>query len=319
MEALSLSCVAGGEVIVPALTWVSDVASVVQSRFVPVFVDIDPRTLGMDTKKVLEALTPSTAAVFITHVLGHNALTRRLLDELKARGIPLIEDVCEAHGATFQGKKLGTFGHISNFSFYYAHHMSTVEGGMVCTDNPDLYAVLRMLRSHGMVRESGSEELAEIYREDYPDVPPDFTFAMPAYNVRNTEINAVIGRSGLKRLDENNQKRTENLAVFLNNLDPKKYRTNFDTKGSCSYGFPLVYTGSRLEMVEETLRRVGVEYRRGLIGGGNQLRQPYLRGFDDFKDFPEVEKIHFNGFYIGNYPDLEHSKIQQLCAILNEL
>ena len=120
-----------GEVIVPTLTWVSDIASVIQCGFKPVFVDINPRTLGMDDQEVIAKLTPATRAVFLTHVLGYNALTQRLLDELKARNIPLIEDVCESHGATFNGRKLGTFGLMSNFSFYYAHHMSTIEGGMI--------------------------------------------------------------------------------------------------------------------------------------------------------------------------------------------
>ena len=159
-----------GEVIVPTLTWVSDIASVIQCGFKPVFVDINPRTLGMDDQEVLARLTPQTRAVFLTHVLGYNALTQRLLDELKAWNIPLIEDVCESHGATFNGRKAGTFGLMSNFSFYYAHHMSTIEGGMICTDDPDLYETLRMLRSHGMVRESDSAQLKRSYCEKHPDL-----------------------------------------------------------------------------------------------------------------------------------------------------
>src|SRR5215470_17504731 len=101
---------AGGEVIVPTITWVSDIAAVLHTGFEPVFVDIDPRTLGMDNDEVLAKITPRTRAVFLTHVLGYNALTDRLLEELNQRGIPLIEDVCESHGATFAGRKLGTFG-----------------------------------------------------------------------------------------------------------------------------------------------------------------------------------------------------------------
>src|SRR5205823_3123037 len=126
---------AGGEVIVPTITWVSDIAAVLHCGFDPVFVDIDPRTLGMDNEQVLAKITPRTRAVFLTHILGYNGLGQRLLDELDRRRIPLIEDVCEAHGATFNGHKLGTFGLISNFSFYYAHHLSTIEGGMVCTND----------------------------------------------------------------------------------------------------------------------------------------------------------------------------------------
>ena len=135
-----------GEVIVPTLTWVSDIASVLHCGFTPVFVDINPRTLGMDIDQVTSRLSARTRAVFLTHVLGYNALNQRLLDELSKRNIPLLEDVCESHGATFQGRKLGTFGLMSNFSFYYAHHMSTIEGGMISTNDESLYEKLRMLR-----------------------------------------------------------------------------------------------------------------------------------------------------------------------------
>src|SRR6185312_16768557 len=107
---------------------------------------------------------------------------------------------------------------MSNFSFYYAHHMSTIEGGMICTNEPQLYETVRMLRSHGMVREAKSGDLKNSYSSRHADLNPDFIFAFPGYNVRSTEINAVIGRSQLQRLDENNRLRSENLILFLNNL-----------------------------------------------------------------------------------------------------
>jgi CDP-6-deoxy-D-xylo-4-hexulose-3-dehydrase len=314
-----------GEIIVPTLTWVSDIASVIQCGFKPIFVDINPRTLGMDDRQVIAKLTSQTRAVFITHILGYNALTRRLLDELKARDIPLIEDVCESHGATFEGRKLGSFGLMSNFSFYYAHHMSTIEGGMVSTNDPNLYETVRMLRSHGMVRESGSEELKRSFCEKHPDLNPNFIFAFPAYNVRSTEINAVLGRSQLKRLDQNNERRRDNLRLFLANLDPEKYRTDFAVEGSCNYAFTLILKRpdpAFSRKVEERLRAAKVEFRRGTSGGGNQLRQPYARklvGDREYEKYPEVDHVHFYGYYIGNYPELEQSKILALCAVLNGL
>src|SRR5262249_18113928 len=206
----------------------------------PVFVDIDPQTLGMDTEQVLARITPRTRAVFLTHVLGYNALTRRLLDELARRGIPLLEDVCESHGATFEGRKLGTFGLASNFSFYYAHHLSTIEGGMVCTNDADFYETVRMLRAHGLVRELDSDSRKREYADEFPDLNPEFIFACPRYNVRSTEINAVLGRSQLRRLDEGIRRRTENLLLFLRNLDPGVYRTDFATEGSSNYAFTLI-------------------------------------------------------------------------------
>jgi len=315
----------GGEIIVPPLTWVSDIASVIQNGFTPVFVDIKPQNLCMDDEQVIAKLSEKTKAVFITHVQGFNGLTGRLLETLEERNIPLIEDVCESHGATFKGKKLGTFGLVSNFSFYFAHHMSTIEGGMVCTSDERIYETIRMLRSHGMVREASNEGIKEKYIRKHPDLCPDFIFAYPAYNVRNTEIGAVLGRSQLKRLDENNVKRRKNFEFFLKNLDSSKYRTDFDLEGSCNYAFNLVINEPNPEFrdkVEEAMRKAGVEFRRGSSGGGNQLRQPYLRGIvpeKEYEKYPETEHIHFYGYYIGNYPDLEEKKILNLCNLLNLL
>ena len=314
-----------GEVIVPTLTWVSDIASVLQNGLTPVFVDINPRSLGMDDEQVIARLTPKTRAVFLTHILGYNGLTQRLLDELAKRNIPLIEDVCESHGATFKGRKLGSLGLMSNFSFYYAHHMSTIEGGMVCTNDPKLYEMVRMFRSHGMVREVDSAEIKAEYKQKHPDLNPDFIFAFPAYNVRSTEINAVLGRSQLRRLDQNNEKRRANLRLFLDNLDPAKYRTDFEVEGSCNYAFTLILQKpdpAFRDRLEAALRAAKVEFRRGTSGGGNQLRQPYLRrivGDAECEKYPRVDHVHFYGYYIGNYPELERSKILALCALLNQL
>ena len=314
-----------GEIIVPTLTWVSDIASVIHCGFRPVFVDINPRTLGMDNPQIVEKITSQTKAVFLTHILGYNALTDSLLDELARRGIPLIEDACESHGTTFRGKKVGTFGLASNFSFYYAHHLSTIEGGMVCTDNADFYECIRMFRSHGLVREASTKGTREAYEAKNSDLTPDFIFAFPAYNVRSTEINAVIGRSQLRRLDGNNRARSENLKLFLESLDSRRYRTDFDLEGSSNYAFTLVLRRpdpNFRDAVIQTLQRSGVEFRRGTSGGGNQLRQPYLRkivGETEYSKYPNVDHIHFYGFYIGNYPELEKEKIVELCSRLNEI
>ena len=315
----------GGEVIVPTLTWVSDIAAVIQNGFEPVFVDIDPCTLGMDNGAVLSKVTTNTKAVFITHILGYNAVSIPLLDELARRRVPLIEDCCEAHGATFHGFKLGTLGLMSNFSFYYAHHLTTIEGGMISTNDERLYQVLRMLRSHGMVREATDDELKSSYHEQYPDLNPEFIFAYPAYNVRSTEISAVIGRNQLKRLDGNIDARRENLSVFLEHLDAEKYQTDFAVEGCSSYALTLVLKRPDSQLaarVAAALKAAGVEFRRGMSGGGNQLRQPYLRnylGAERWHEFPHVEHVHFYGFYIGNYPDLPREKIVALCELLNGL
>jgi CDP-6-deoxy-D-xylo-4-hexulose-3-dehydrase len=313
----------GGEVIVPPLTWVSDVATVLQNGFTPVFADIDPRTLAMAPGEILSKITDRTRAVFLTHVQGFDGLTDELIAELERRNIPLIEDVCESHGATHKGIKLGSIGWMSNFSFYYAHHMSTIEGGMVCTNDSKVYQQLRMLRSHGMVRESTDADLKAGYIAEHPDLNPDFIFTYPAHNVRNTEIGAIMGRSQLKRLDANVARRTENLHRFLARIDSTRYQTDFLLEGSSNYAFNLILKQPDDALVQRlmtTLRAAGVEFRRGSAGGGNQVRQPYLRGIvpkDHHLQFPKTDHVHFYGFYIGNFPDLRDSEVDEICDIVN--
>ena len=312
-----------GEVIVPTLTWVSDIAAVLQNGFTPVFVDINPRTLSLDTKQTISKLNENTRAVFLTHAQGFNGITEDLLTELDRQKIPLIEDVCEAHGAQFNGRLLGSIGLMSNFSFYYAHHMSTIEGGMVCTNDEHLYQLLRMFRSHGLVRESSSELLKKTYLNSNPSLNADFIFAFPGYNVRNNELSAVIGRNQLKLLHENKNKRNSNHRYFLKHLDAHRFRTTFEIEGSSNYAFNLILNTPVLELrdrIELAMDKSGIEFRRGSSGGGNQLRQPYLKHFlkhYSLSDFPETEHIHFFGWYLGNFPDQSNKTILEICEIVN--
>ena len=313
----------GGEVIVPPLAWISDVSSVLQNGFTPVFADIDPRTLSMDPEQILAKITDKTRAVFLTHVQGFDGLTDELLAELDARNIPLIEDVCESHGASHNQKRLGSFGWISNFSFYYAHHMSTIEGGMICTNDPEVYQQARMLRSHGMVRESDDAMLKTMYQANNPELNSDFIFAYPAYNVRNTELGAILGLSQLKRLDSNIEKRSANLERFLSKINPDFYQTDFKVEGASNYAFNLILRSADNNLAEKlmhAMREAGIEFRRGSAGGGNQIRQPYLKNIvpkDHHLEFPHTEHVHFYGFYLGNFPDLREHEVDEICEVLN--
>lgn len=314
-----------GEVIVPPLTWVSDVSSVLRAGLTPVFADINPQTLAMDTDSIFKAITPQTKAVFLTHVLGFDGLTDSLLDFLKDSNILLIEDVCESHGATHNEKKVGSFGWASNFSFYYAHHMTTIEGGIISTDDEELYDMLRMMRSHGMVRESINERTKDRYKADFPELNPDFIFAYPSHNMRTTELNGLLGLEQLKRLDSNNVLRTRNFLRFLEVLNPSLFQTDFKTEGSSNYALTLVLKEKNFEMrdkVENLLRNLNVEFRRGLSGGGNQLRQPYLQnllGIPEPESMINTEHVHHFGWYIGNFPELNLEKIDSLGKELNSI
>tara|TARA_B100000963_G_C22634943_1_gene677105 strand:+ start:1736 stop:2902 length:1167 start_codon:yes stop_codon:yes gene_type:complete len=313
------------EIIVPSLTWVSDINSIVMNGFKPVFVDIDLKTLSSSSEEILNKVNKKTLAVFITHAQGFNGFTDKLINELKKRNIILIEDVCESHGAKHKNKKLGTFGLISNFSFYYAHHMTTIEGGMICTNSKKIYELSKIFRSHGMVREAKNSKFEKKMIKKYKNLSPQFIFLYPTLNFRNNEISAVLGINQLKRLNKSNLQRTLNFRLFLRNLDENKYLTDFNTEGSCNYAFPIVLKTNNLKKrnrFEKVLFKHNIEFRRGNAGGGNQLRQPYLKNVvkeKNLKRFKNVEKIHFFGYYIGNYPSLKQSKILKITKILNNI
>jgi CDP-6-deoxy-D-xylo-4-hexulose-3-dehydrase len=313
-----------GEIIVPPLTWISDISSVIFSGMKPVFCDINLKNFSFDIEKLKQVITPNTRAIFLTHVLGVNGLTDELIQLCNDNNILLIEDVCESHGTTFKGQKVGTYGFASNFSFYFAHHMSTIEGGMICTNDEKFYQVCRALRSHGMMREMTNNEMKQEIIDANPDLNPDFIFIRPAHNFRSTEINAVIGLSQIKKLDSNNLHRVDNFKYFVEHLDSNKYHTDIEMDGQCNYAFIVVLKDGNFETrnkLELTLRENGIEFRRGLSGGGNQLRQPWFKKhFNiDHSQFPNMDHVHHFGWYIGNYPSLEREKITKLVQILNSL
>lgn len=319
---LALAHIVGeGEIIVPPLTWISDISSVLFAGHKLVFVDVNLTNLSFDIDKLKKAITPETKAIFLTHVLGINGLTEELLDICKNQNILLIEDVCESHGTTYRNIKVGNFGFASNFSFYFAHHMSTIEGGMICTNNHEFYQVCRALRSHGMVREMTDSNMKEEIIEQNPDLNSDFIFLRPSHNFRSTEINAVLGLSQLTKLDSKNIERVENFDLFISNLEPEKYHVSLDTTGNCNYAFIVILKQADMkqrDILEKKLKDYGIEFRRGLSGGGNQMRQPFFKSkYNDFSDFENIEHIHNYSWYIGNYPGLEKEKIMKLLEVLN--
>ena len=151
------------QVIVPSLTWISDISSVILNNLEPIFVDVNLSTLSANADQIIKKINKKTLAVFITHAQGFSGVNEKLLKILKKKKIPLIEDVCESHGAKFKDKKLGTLGLVSNFSFYYAHHMTTIEGGMISTNDKKIYELSKIFRSHGMVRESKNKTFRKKY------------------------------------------------------------------------------------------------------------------------------------------------------------
>ena len=316
-----------GEVIVSPLGWVSDVSPLVNLGFTPVFVDVSLNNMSITLENIKEAVTDKTVGICLVHVLGFSAITDEIVKFAKDNDLFLIEDCCESHGATHRDNlgftsKVGTFGDISNFSFYFGHHITTVEGGMICTDNVELYNYAKLFRSHGMTRELSSFQ-QEKYKVKYPELNPLFTFAVPGYNMRNQEFNAVLGIEQLKRLDFNVDKRSENFGVWLDNLDSNKFFVDYDQNGNSNFALPLILQNKDKNLFKgccNLLEYEKVEYRIGTAGGGNQARQPYLENYKFFSyEFKNFNHIHEYGLYVGNHPELSSEQIIDLCEKLNEI
>ena len=311
-----------GEVIVSPLGWVSDVSPLVNLGFTPVFVDVSMENMSITLDNIKAAVTDKTVGVSLVHVLGFAAVTDEMKKFCDDNDLFFIEDCCESHGATYKGTKVGNFGDVSNFSFYFGHHITTIEGGMVCTNDERFYDYAKLFRSHGMTREA-SVQLQEQYERSRPDLNPLFTFAVPGYNMRNQELNAVLGLEQLKRLNYNCDKRRDNFKSWVDSLNSDKFFIDFHQNGNSNFALPLVLKEKDLELFEKCcilLEEQNVEYRVGTAGGGNQARQPYLDKYNFIAhDLSNVDHIHDFGLYIGNHPELVDEDIVNLCKELNNL
>lgn len=312
-----------GEVIVPPIGWVSDISSVTQLGMQPVFVDVSPNDFNITAENIKNAITPDTKAIVLVHTLGFTAINDEIIEIAKKNNLILIEDCCEAHGATYKGKRVGSFGDISLFSFYFGHHITTIEGGIVCTNHNKLYDLAKLFRSHGLTREA-SKELQQEYQTNYPNLNPLFTFAVAGFNMRSSELNAVLGIEQMKRLDSNIEHRRKNLDIWLDNLDSSKFITFFTREGNSNFALPLVMQNKskdKLKDICSILEKESVEYRLGTAGGGNQALQPFLENVPHKINgvLDQANYIHSNSLYVGNHTDLTEEQIINLCKKLNNV
>lgn len=286
------------KVLLPACTWVTNINPVMQLGMIPVFCDINLSDYSFDLDNAREiAKKHDIDIVFTTHLLGLPANWD--IHVIFPNAIHL-DDVCESHGARYpSGDKVGTMSMGSTFSFYFGHHMSTIEGGMISTNDPELYDIMKMKRSHGMSRVSIEPRF---YENMYPDIDPQFLFVTAGYNFRNTELGAVLGLSQLKKLDGFIEKRQKNFSRFIDIIVLSgKFHDPQMVDGNSSFCFPLIAKEKKIK--NDLLRKLNnnfIEYRP--IVGGNLLRQPYMKGHKiACKDKPyNVDILHENGIYIGN-------------------
>ena len=284
----------GSKVLVPACTWVTNVSPVFQVGLEPVFCDVDLDRYSFDMDALPEE---DIRVVFITHLLGLNAPVEKL--KKKYPNAIFLEDICESHGVKApNGMKRGSTGLGGTFSFYYGHHMTTIEGGMICTDSDDLYELMKIKRSHGMARLL-SPHLYEEAINKYPNIDPKFLFLTDGYNFRNTELNAVLGIEQLKRLDKNVEVRRKNFDCFIKLLNPDIFYLPYNDPGNSSFSFPFVCKNpEEREKLKSIFDELGVEHRP--IVSGNLLLHPFLDKWKDSVSVPNATKLNDGGVYIGN-------------------
>ncbi len=304
----------GGRWIGQTLTWSTNVSPIIQMGLPLQLCDISPENFGPDLL-VLEKLFQDTkpSFLFLTHLIGFCSISETLLEMCEEYNVTLVEDCCEASGATFGDKKVGSLGIASTFSFYFGHHMTTIEGGMVCTDNEELYHTLLLLRSHGLLRELPEDQRASGIVEG---IDPYFTFLIPGYNVRSTEMHALLGTRQLERLDQFIQIRNENLKFFLDRLDSDKYHCNYKLDGVSSFCLPI-WSLNNPEKVTSCLIRLGIEFRP--IISGNLYRHPMMEGVNQLRSDKNADIAHTNCVYVGNHPEVERDQIEALADELNRL
>jgi CDP-6-deoxy-D-xylo-4-hexulose-3-dehydrase len=206
---------AGDEVIVPALSWSTTIWPLNQHNLVPVFVDCDLNDFNLDLNKLEAAIGPKTRAIMLVHVYGNPCNMDAIMGLAKKHNLFIIEDCCEAMGATYDGKAVGSMGDVGSLSFFFSHHISTLEGGISITNNFELTETMRILRAHGWSREADDHKK---YVDKYPDIDPRFIFINQGYNLRPTEVNAAMGMHQLPKLDAYIDNRRETAAFFLKYL-----------------------------------------------------------------------------------------------------
>lgn len=307
----------GDEVLVPSVTWTTNISSVIQNKLKPVFVDVNLEDLSFDCEKLEASITPRTKIILVTHLIGLPANMDKIKDVASKYNLVILEDCCESHGAQIGDRKVGNFGLASTFSFYWGHHMTSVEGGMICTDNEDLRDLFILKRSHGLARELDSSKHQK-YKDKHPDIDFNFLFLTQGYNFRNTELNAVLGSEQLKHLDRYIEIRNVNHRKFLDLIESIKDKLYvIDNPGISSFCLPFIFKNHEDKIkFQKELKEGEVECRP--VISGNLLRQPCFSKYGNYLEFKNAEIVHLNGLYIGNNQFVNEERLNILKKIVDQ-
>lgn len=311
----------GDKFFVSSLTWPTNIMPIIQLGLVPVLLDIERETLNVSSKIIKKKYVenPNVKALFLTNALGFCSDIDEIRKFCKENNIVFLEDNCESLGSEYKGIKLGNFGLASTFSFFVGHHISTIEGGMVCTDDKELYENLKLTRSHGWTR-NNSEEFTERKKRthDIDEFYNVYTFYDLAYNFRPTEINGFIGNQQINYWDDIVNRRENNFHKFheatLDNNDILNLNIK-DMNIISNFGFPLLFDDDKtFNKYKKLFEKNNIEIRP--IIGGNIAHQPFLKKYAIDNICPNAESIHKKGFYFGNNPEMNQEEINRLVKLL---
>ena len=309
----------GDEVIVPAISWSTTFHPLQQYGLKLKFVDVELDTLNMDCSRLEAALGPRTRMIVAVNILGNPAALDRIRAFADRHGLYMLEDNCESADAELNGQKTGTFGDLNTFSFFFSHHVSTMEGGMVLTDNEELHHLLLSLRAHGWTRDLPDD--SPLFERSTSDHFEAYRFILPGYNLRPLELAGAVGLTQLKKLPEMTDLRRRNMTYFqdLFNRD-RRFTVQRENGRSSSFSFTIILNPTLSpdrSRIHASLRDAGIGFR--MITGGCFLKHDVIRHIDNevVGDVRNAEIAHDYGFFVGNQPRDLKPQIDRLYSVLD--
>ena len=306
------------KIAVPSVGWVTTIAPAIQFGLTPIMVGADKETYGMDLDQLEEVCkTEKPDAVIYVQVLGVPHYRERLLALKEKYGFCLLEDACAALGAAYgDGAMVGTIGDMSSFSFYFGHQLSTIEGGMVNTDDKELYDILMMLRSHGWGKDLNKESYDELIEKNkIDDFHKPFTFFVPGFNLRSTDLQAFLGLRQMKKAEWVAQRRYENHIRYAKNLQGHVEFQNWGENKPVSISFGAI-AKSKEHRTQIINRLVENKIETRIFSAGNLGCHPFwTERYDTFNE-EMSDRIHSCGFFVPNYPELTNEDVDFICSVV---
>jgi CDP-6-deoxy-D-xylo-4-hexulose-3-dehydrase len=306
------------KVIAPCVSWTTTISPIIQLGMEPILCDSSKDNLGLDInhlRMLCEEHKP--ACILLVHVLGVPNSMHEIQKICRDYGIILLEDSCESVGSTYNGRTTGTFGTMSTFSTYFGHHFSTIEGGLISTDDFELYEILKSIRSHGWSRDLSEETRAKLREEHSIDEFRDlYSFYYPGFNLRATEVQAFLGLGQLESLRSKNHVRKSNFKRYQDNIVNDYWKIRVSSGDYISnFAYPIIHP--KKDDIVKNLQDNDIECRPLVCG--NMARQPYFTKLYGHRDFAFADIVHDYGLYVPNHPEMSASDVDKVCEIVNEV